>query len=100
MPRIRRPLMVPRKPRSEEEWNIVDEVLATCDGSTTLLAKRLTEAANGKYYSPQAVTYWRDTGNIPATHLQVVAKVSGIPLSRLSPELYGTLDDSEGGESE
>lgn len=71
----------------EDERTVVDEILSTCEGSTTELARRLTKHT-GNYYSPQMVNYWRQTGKIPPNHMTAVSAVSGMPVERIAPEFF------------
>lgn len=67
---------------------ITETLLAACDGSTTELARRLTVASNGDYYSTNQVTHWCRVRRIPPEHARVVSDAFGVPIEDVVPDLF------------
>lgn len=66
---------------------ITGTILATCDGSVTEFARRLT-ASSGIYYTLNQVTHWCRTGRVPPEHAQHVARAFELKIEDVVPELF------------
>ena len=67
---------------------ITETLLERCGGSSTALAEKLT-FATGVYYTVNQVAHWARVEQVPAEHMQAVAKTFDIPVEDIRPDLFG-----------
>lgn len=65
----------------EQVINWFQERCERKNGGRSALARYLNVA-------PGAITYWEHKGRIPKAHVQLIARKTGIPKSKLRPDLW------------
>ena len=68
--------------------SITETILAACDGSTTELARRLTLASDGGYFTTNQVSHWCKVKRVPPEHALVVSQAFDLRVEDVVPQLF------------